>query len=423
MRVAIVGRLSGMSRREAHELIRRHGGMALERARSANLLVVGDEQVSLVNALLGAPLEASAGRGDLIGEFSVNEQVPERPDDQLDDDARRAAERGELEIISETELWRRLGLVDIEQNIQRLHTPAMLAELLGVTVAVVRRWHRRGLIKPAREVRKLAYFDFREVLAARRLAELLASGMPPAIIEKRLAEWKRYLPEVERPLAQLSVIARGKHLLLRQGEGLVAPGGQLWFNFAGEEAGLGGARPAHAAENELAAGETILPLRPLRKPLNFDTSPEELLALAEELEEEGELAAAGDAYRAVLASRGPDADTSFALAEVLYRLGDMTAARERYFMAIELNEDFVEARANLGCLLAELGQLEMAVAAFEGALRYHPDYADVHYHLARTLCELGRSDEAEEHWRTFLQLAPDSPWAAEARRLMGLEEE
>ena len=96
-------------------------------------------------------------------------------------------------------------------------------------------------------------------------------------------------------------------------------------------------------------------------------------------------------------------------------LRDETAARERYYMAVELDEDYVEARANLGCVLSETGHRELAVAAFQGALVFHPDYADVHYHLARTLDELDRRDEAAGHWQSFLDLAPDSPWADEAR--------
>ena len=50
----------------------------------------------------------------------------------------------------------------------------------------------------------------------------------------------------------------------------------------------------------------------------------------------------------------------------------------------------------------------------QGALKYHQGFPDVHFHLARTLDELGRRDEAETHWREFLDLAPDSPWADEA---------
>ncbi|MBL6724217.1 MAG: tetratricopeptide repeat protein, partial [Rubripirellula sp.] len=40
---------------------------------------------------------------------------------------------------------------------------------------------------------------------------------------------------------------------------------------------------------------------------------------------------------------------------------------------------------------------------------------EAHYHLASLLDELGQGDEAEVHWRRFLELAPESPWAQEAR--------
>ena len=82
-----------------------------------------------------------------------------------------------------------------------------------------------------RQVRRLPYFDFQEVATARQLAELLASGISPQAIEKKLAELGRWLPDVERPLAQLSIIVEGKNLLLRQGEGLLEPGGQFRFDF------------------------------------------------------------------------------------------------------------------------------------------------------------------------------------------------
>ena len=296
------------------------------------------------------------------------------------------------EIITETQLWQRLGLVEAEQHVHRLYTPAMLAELLQVPVAVVRRWHRRGLIVPRREVRRLPYFDFQEVATARRLAELLAAGMTPQAIEKKLAALARYLPGVERPLAQLSVIVEGKQLLLRQGDGLIAPGGQLWFDFAPSgESALRGAAPADDSDRRTASAgietevagisdsDTLMALPLVR---NDAATPAEMLQKAAALEDEGKLAAAVEMYRAVLMGGGPTAEVCFALAELLYQLGDIAAARERYYMAIELDEEYVEARANLGCVLAETGEQELAVAAFEGALAFHAEYADVHFHLA-----------------------------------------
>jgi Tfp pilus assembly protein PilF len=66
-------------------------------------------------------------------------------------------------------------------------------------------------------------------------------------------------------------------------------------------------------------------------------------------------------------------------------------------------------------VLAELGDHELALAALEGVLRQQPDYADAHWHMAGVLTDIGRHDDAERHLRTFLALAPASPWAKLAR--------
>jgi len=383
-RVAFVGRLASMSRRDATALLRKHGAVVADRpAPEIDLVAVGE--------------------ADLLPDG-------DELDAWFDPATRQAIDEGRIEVVRETQLWQRLGLVESEQDVHRLYTPAMLAELLRVPVAVIRRWHRRGLIVPVREVRRLPYFDFREVAAARRLAELLAAGTSPAAIEKKLAALARYVPDVQRPLAQLSVIVEGREILLRQGDGLIEPGGQLRFDFAAVDdapprlhhAGVAG-EPEGRAEEAASASQSRI-------------TPAEIASAAAELEEAGQLDQAAEMYRAAMAAGGPTPEYCFQLAELLYRLGDLHGARERYYVAIELDEDYVEARANLGCVLAELGQLDLAVAALQGALAFHPDYADAHYHLARILDELGRRGEADSHWRAFLDLAPDSPWADEARQ-------
>ncbi len=379
-----MGRLASMPKREAAQLVRRQGAIVIDSPdASVHLIVVGEE----------FPLDEAPDAEEPLGAA-----------------IRRAAEAGTLEILTETQLWQRLGLVEAEPNIHRLYTPAMLAELLGVPVAVIRRWHRRGLIVPVREVRRLPYFDFQEVAAARRLAELLASGMSPAAIEKKLAALARYLPGVERPLAQLSVIVEGREILLRQGDGLIEPGGQLRFDFGAAEADCQAAeadRRPQGSGGPGAGGSTA------------DASPEQLARTAAEWEDQGHLEAAAEMYRVAMAAGGPRPDLCFRVAELLYRLGDRAAARERYYMAVELDEEYVEARHNLACVLMEMGEPDLAEAAFRGALVYHEDYADAHYHLARLLDELDRRVEAEEHWRAFLALAPDSPWAEQARHRVG----
>lgn len=280
-----------------------------------------------------------------------------------------------------------------------LYTPAMIAELARVPVASVRAWQRRGWLVPREVEHGLARFDFAQVTIARTLAGLLQAGIKPAALAKRLSEIAVHLPHVEQPLVELTFLVDGGQLLVRHGEDILEPRGQLRMDF-----------------DSLAADESAEPAI-LSPPLTAEV----LASGARELEEAGNLAAAADLYRAALAEAGPRGDLCFDLAETLYRLGDLPAARERYFMAIELDEDHAEARANLGCLLAEMGQRDLATAALEGAIACHAEYADAHFHLARLLDEEGRDEDAEEHWRAFLKLAPDSPWHEEARARMGEE--
>ena len=377
-----------MSRKDAAELVRKHGATVSEKPSSrVDWIVLGEE--STIEDFLEAESPAAETLQALLDDQSV-------------------------EIVGETRLWQELGLLGEAKSLERLYTPAMLAELLGVSVAVVRRWHRRGLIAAVREVRKLPYFDYGEVANAKQLARLLASGMSPQAIESRLASLAQYVSSVDRSLAQLNVMVEGKDVLLRQGDGLIDSGGQLRFAFAEDD------RDAPSPPDELPkAGEAgpqeIAPeLAPHAMPV--PTSAEEIAEMADCLEEAGDLAHAAEMLRALMAAEGPTAPRCFQLAELLFRMEDYSAARERYYMAIELDEDFVEARANLGVVLAHTGQLDLAEAAFLGALRYHPDYADVHCHLARLLEKTGRHDEATHHWQALLKHAPDGLWAEEARQ-------
>lgn len=386
-RVALVGRFGGMNRREASNVLRSFSAIVVDRdAGSVDWVVIGAEESPLAEAEL------------------------------LSDQTRASAARGDLEILHETELWQRLGLVDVEQSVRRYYTPAMLAHLLGVSSSVIRRWHRRGLITPVRTLHKLPYFDFQEVATARRLAQWIASGASPEAIEHRLVELVAVLPDIQRPLDQLSILVEGKQVLLRQGEGLIEPGGQLRFDFDAFD----GDDPEETTADQATVVSFVERSQDHRDDFPLESEPsldeDPLLAAVFESEEANQLATSVDYCHAILARDGPRADVCFLLAELLYRDGHVIAARERYYTAVELDPEFVEARASLAGILAETGQLDLAVAAYRGALSLHEDYPDAHYNLARILDELGRDIEARHHWTQFLRLAPESPWAAEAEQ-------
>jgi tetratricopeptide (TPR) repeat protein len=379
-----------MSRRAAEQIIREHGGLLVDRdAKSPDLIVVRDEA-------------ADGGRRGTAQEL-------------FDESMRDLIASGEIELLGESSLWSRLGLIESGQGIERLYTPAMLAELVGAPIAAIRQWHRRGQIIPKREVQRLPYFDFEDVRIARKLAQLLSGGCSLAAINRQLDRLERLLPGIERPLADPSVVVEGRCLFVRRGENLAEPGGQLLIDFA-EVSSDGTPNP----NDEGPATIPLMATETLHKPSArtsevYSQAADDLRILAAELESAGRPDQAAEAFRAVLFSGNSTSEDHFALAELLYQAGDLSAARERYYIAIELDEDFVEARSNLGCVLAELNEPGLAEAAFRGALEYHPDYADAHYHLARLLDRANRADEAARHWQLFMNLAPASPWAEEAR--------
>lgn len=389
-RIVFLGKLGSMSRKDARELVRKHGGTVVDKVdASVNMVVVGADQLSL-------------------------DQPLDQHNELLDDSILDAASNEQVEILSETQLWQRLGLVEPELEVGRLYTPAMLAQLLDLPISTIRRWHRRGLISPTRQVHKLPYFDFQEVASARRLAKLIASGAAPQQIESRLSRLASLYPDLQRPLSQLSVIVEGRHVLLRQGQGLLEPGGQMRIDFDS----LAEPSPDAADDSPDVLSIHSQPSAEL-KSIDQLATPADFVQLAIEQEDAGEMHLAIQTYRSLALAFGSTADVCFRIAELLYLTGDLAGARERYFVAVELDETFVEARANLGCVLVESGQPELAISAFEGALTHHSDYPDVHYYLARVLDQVERPDDAVNHWQHFLDLAPKSPWAEEARSRLG----
>lgn len=393
-RIALVGRFGSMNRREAANVLQ-----------SFQAILVDLPRQTTASQATRTPC-GSAADWIVIGA----DQPPLSQSDLLPASLLEAAARGELEILHETELWQRLGLVDSTQSVQRYHTPVMLADLLDVSVRVIRRWQRRGLITPAVTLHKLPYFDFAEVATAKRLAGWIADGASAAVIERRLVDLVQVLPNIRRPLDQLSILVEGKQILLRQGDGLVEPGGQMRFDFDALE-------QADSSSVEVIAFEPPDQPPMLRAVGNVQQDP--ILVAAYEAEDEDDLETAVELYHTILARDGARADVCFQIGELLYRMNFLIAARERYYTAIELDPEFVEARASLGAVLAELGQYDLAVAALRGTLTMFDDYADVHYTLAKTLDKTGNDVEALPHWKRIIELAPESPWADEARERLG----
>lgn len=391
-RLAFTGILASMTHKQAHEHVARSGGTATEHvSRQTTILVVGEE---------GWPLEPD-------GKPSVKLQQVER----------WRQEGVNIRIVRESEWLGFVGLDGSRAEIERLHTPAMLSQALGVSVHRIRRWERLGLIKPVRRVFRLPYFDLRETAGARRLSELVEAGVSVKELQAGLDRLRHLVGNVDRPLAQLEILARDQHVLYRDERGrLKTMAGQRVFDFDEREPA-----PSRADEHDGErtgegggeAGPTILPFGQTDR---SHWGAHEWSEEGRRLADAGELTAAVEACRMSLMEDHDAPETHFHLAEALYRLGDRNAALERYHVAAELDPNYVEAWTQIGCLHAELGRPEAAVDAFRVALDVHPDYPDAHLHQAETLHHLGRTGEAIIHWRRYLEFDRRGPWADAARR-------
>jgi len=381
-RVVFTGTLASMTHRQAAQLAETHGGTAaLNVSRQVTLLVIGEE---------GWPLEAD-------GTPSVKLQQVNRLRD----------EGAAIRIVSESDWLEILGLQDRLEEVRRHYTPAMLSQMLKVPVTDIRRWERCGLIRPVKQILRLPYFDFREVASARKLHELLKSGVTRRQIEDSLKHLRSWLGGTDRPLDQLEFLADDGELVYRDRTGPLDPrSGQRLFDF--EE-------PKSDASDDqtlpLESHETTNPSTSGQVAWNAD----QWLRAAHEHLEEQRLEEAVEAFRLCLLDRVQRADVHFQLAETLYRQNNLAGALERYHIAVELDPNYLEAWTQLGCVYAESSRPEAAIHAFQIALELHPEYPDVHWHLAQTLEQKGQSAAAKPHWESYLRFDQRGPWAEIAR--------
>lgn len=394
-KVAFTGILASMTHRQACDLVSENGGASSgHMSGHVTMLVVGEE---------GWPLDED-GKASVKLEQAVellNSGVP-------------------IQILKESEWLRLLGLEHRERDVHRLFTPAMLQQKLDIPVGVVRRWERLGLIEPVQRVFRLPYFDFQEVAAVRRLQEMLKSGISRDRIEQSLSGLRQLLPSVDRPLAQLEILARDSRVIFRDGKGLVeARTGQRMLDFEPEPAadppqGSADAEGGNLDDSGSGDAPSTIPMPSFgvvaeSSPLNWNA--EEWFDHGCGLLGDDEISESIEAFRMALMLCPDDAEIHFYLASALYRTGNVGGAMERYHVAVELDHEYIEAWTQLGCLRFEAGDPEAALEAFDIALTCHADYPDAVYHKAAVLADLGRSDEAIVLWKQYLDFDQDGPWA------------
>ena len=352
--VALTGRLASMKRSEAVRRIAEAGGHHVDAPGESTALLVAGQAGSLTPS-------GRVTRNMLRFKDLKQNGAP-------------------IRLIEETEFLRLLGAADELSDFSRLYTAEQVSRIIETPLPVVRAWLRRGLIRPARVANRLPWFEIKDILQARALSRLTASGVPAAQIRSSLEQIARWLPDGQQIMGRLDMYARQLRVRMPDG-GWAEPSGQRLIPFDSDPS------PAGARVSAFPAEES------------------DLLTQAEDAEDRGDLAAAADGYARVI-EKHPDAEAFFNLGNIFYQLAREAEAAEQYLRALDLDPEFAEAWNNLGNALVAIGKPDDAVRAYRRALTLEPDYPDAHCNLATILERLDRHDEAEVHRNECVRAFP-----------------
>ncbi len=218
-------------------------------------------------------------------------------------------------------------------------------------------------------------FSFRDLILARKYAELLADG----------AGWDAIARSVHRAGSPASLAARdftvgpSRDLLVRDETGLREVDGQFRLDL-------------DAADNEL----------------------DDLFARAEAAEAAGAHTQAAVLYRRCVSLDPRDPVAPYNRANCLRAAGRAAEAAHDYIRALKRDPTFVEAWFNLAALMSELGRPAVARRYLGKALDCDPTYADAIYNLAALAYGAGDLPEAGRLWRRYLEFDRGSEWARRA---------
>ncbi|MGH9545767.1 MAG: tetratricopeptide repeat protein [Terriglobales bacterium] len=272
------------------------------------------------------------------------------------------------------------------------YSQADLLRILRITARQLAAWERAELVAAAES------YSFFELLQVKKVRDLCARKVRPAVIRQSLEAMLKQVAGMENPLLEAGAFSTGHRIAFRHKGKLVEPiAGQFMFDFA--------------------PGQRVVTSTPISS--SNEAAPSdaaELFARGIALEEDpNHQAQAIEMYQQVLEIDPDHAAAHINLGTLHYNRQEYALAEKHYRHAIEVDPRYALAYFDLGNVLDETGRVAEAIQTYSTALQLAPTYADAHYNLALAYEKIKEPRQALKHWRAYVKLDTVGPWAVHAR--------
>lgn len=273
-----------------------------------------------------------------------------------------------------------------------MYSRADLLRILHLTPRQLGNWERAGLVAAS------TTYSFADLLKVKKVRDLCAMRVRPAIIRESLEAMQRQAAGMENPLLDAGVSSAGKHRIAFRHEGrLLEPiAGQFVMDFAAREKVV-----------------TSTPI-PDHSPQTNEAAVWFARGIALE-EDPATQTAALAAYQKVLEFDPRHAAAHINLGTLYYNRQDFNLAEAHYRAALEADPRYALAYFDLGNVLDETGRVQEAIQTYKMAIQLAPTYADAHYNLALAFEKTREPRKALKHWQAYVKLDTTGPWSVHAR--------
>lgn len=275
-----------------------------------------------------------------------------------------------------------------------VYSRADLLRILHITPRQLANWERAGLVV------SVEGYSFSDLLEIKKVRDLCAMSVRPAVIRQSLDAMRKQSAGVEKPLLEAAAWSTGKHrVAFRHAGKLLEPiAGQFLMDFSPREKVV-----------------TSTPV-PRSEPSPHESEVAGWFARGVTLEEDpGSQTEAIAAYHKVLDLDPSHSAAHINLGTLYYNRQDFTLAEKHYRAALEADPRYALAYFDLGNVLDETGRVQEAVATYKTAIQLAPTYADAHYNLALAYEKLREPRKALKHWQAYVKLDTSGPWSVHAR--------